>query len=304
MDLVAVDIGGTHARFAIASVSAEGRIALGEPETLHTKDHASFQTAWEDFRERRGGSLPARASLSVAAPVGGPENPDQVIRFTNNPWLIRPTLMQAKLGVDTFSIVNDFAAVAHAAARAPDEQLLLSAAPTARWRPPAPSAAWGRHRLGSRICGARASVITGSPNRGRACRLRSRDSIEDAILARLRNRHTPRSIERVVSGPAIRDIYPPLAATRESLDARRRRHHNWTRGLEGGDASPPPRVRPFLPLARQRGGRHCAGAGGFRGVVIAGGSAKGYATISAFGLRRALPRQGRFAELMAASRSS
>ena len=83
-DLVAVDIGGTHARFVIASVAEDGSISLGEPETLHTKDHASFQTAWEDFRERCGGSLPPRAALSVAGPVGG-----EVIRFTNNPWIIR-----------------------------------------------------------------------------------------------------------------------------------------------------------------------------------------------------------------------
>lgn len=49
-DVVAVDIGGTHARFAIASIGADGAISLGEPETLHTADHASFQTAWEAFR--------------------------------------------------------------------------------------------------------------------------------------------------------------------------------------------------------------------------------------------------------------
>ena len=45
-DLVAVDLGGTHARFAIASIAEDGAITLGEPETLHTKDYASFQTAW------------------------------------------------------------------------------------------------------------------------------------------------------------------------------------------------------------------------------------------------------------------
>ena len=68
-DLVAVDIGGTHARFVIASVAEDGSISLGEPETLHTKDHASFQTAWEDFRERCGGALPPRAAPGVGRGV-------------------------------------------------------------------------------------------------------------------------------------------------------------------------------------------------------------------------------------------
>ena len=40
------------------------------------------------------------------------------------------------------------------------------------------------------------------------------DSIEDAILARLRRRHRRVSVERVVSGPAIVDIYQTLAAAR------------------------------------------------------------------------------------------
>ena len=50
MDLVSVDIGGTHARFVIATVDDDGTITLDDPETIHTEDHASFQTAWEDFR--------------------------------------------------------------------------------------------------------------------------------------------------------------------------------------------------------------------------------------------------------------
>ena len=105
MELVSVDIGGTHARFAIATIADDGTITLGEPETIHTEDHASFQTAWEDFRERMGGSLPPRVSMAIAGPVGG-----EVIRFTNNPWIIRPALIGEKLGCDTYSVVNDFEA--------------------------------------------------------------------------------------------------------------------------------------------------------------------------------------------------
>ena len=93
MELVAVDIGGTHARFAIATIGDDGAIELGEPVTLHTDDHASFQTAWEDFRDRQGGTLPPRVAMAVAGPVK-----QDVIRFTNNPWIIRPPLIAEKLG--------------------------------------------------------------------------------------------------------------------------------------------------------------------------------------------------------------
>ena len=119
MEIVTVDIGGTHARFAIATIADDGTITLGEPETLHTDDHASFQTAWEDVRKSRGGKLPDAIAMAIAGPVGG-----DVIRFTNNPWIIRPALVKEKLGVARYTIVNDFEAVAHAVARAPEDQFL------------------------------------------------------------------------------------------------------------------------------------------------------------------------------------
>jgi glucokinase len=80
MEVVAVDIGGTHARFAIARMSDDGAITLGEPVTLHTHDHASFQTAWEDYKERMGGHIPSDVALAIAGPIT-----DDIIRFTNNP---------------------------------------------------------------------------------------------------------------------------------------------------------------------------------------------------------------------------
>ena len=122
--IVTVDIGGTHARFALAEIAADGAIVLGEPVTLHTSDHASFQTAWEDFAARQGGSLPRAIAIAVAGPVGG-----EVIRFTNNPWIIRPALIGEKLGVDRSTLVNDFGAVGHAVARAGAEHFVHLAGP-------------------------------------------------------------------------------------------------------------------------------------------------------------------------------
>ena len=51
--LVAVDIGGTHARFALAEVAGGKVVSLGPETTLKTAEHASFQTAWEAFGDRK-----------------------------------------------------------------------------------------------------------------------------------------------------------------------------------------------------------------------------------------------------------
>jgi glucokinase len=50
MEVVSADIGGTHARFAIAEVENGRVVSLGEAVTLKTSEYASLQTAWQAFR--------------------------------------------------------------------------------------------------------------------------------------------------------------------------------------------------------------------------------------------------------------
>lgn len=298
MELVSVDIGGTHARFAIASVAADGTIALGEPETLHTKDHASFQTAWEDFRERQGGSLPPRVSLSVAGPVGG-----EVIRFTNNPWIIRPALMGSKLGVEAWTIVNDFAAVAHAVARAPEDQFVhltgpdqpLAAEGTISVLGPGTGLGvahlWRSGKGDYRVTATEGGHIDFAPL----------DSIEDAILAHFRKSHTRVSIERVVSGPAIRDIRRVLAAMEGKPVAEEDDVTLWKRGMEDRDSLAAAAVDRFCLSLGSVAGDIALAQGGFGGVVIAGGLGyrlRDHLPLSGFAER--FRAKGRFAELMAA----
>lgn len=298
MKLVTVDIGGTHARFAIASVAADGAITLGEPETLHTRDHASFQTAWEDFRDRQGGSLPPRAALSVAGPVGG-----EVIRFTNNPWLIRPSLMAAKLGVDAHTIVNDFAAVAHAVAQAPQDQFVHITGPDQ------PLAASGTISVIGPGTGLGVAHLwrsgTGdyrvTPTEGGHIDFAPLDSIEDAILAAMRKTHNRVSVERVVSGPAIGHIRRTLAAMEGRPVAEEDDVTIWTRGLEDRDSLAAAAVDRFCLSLGSVAGDIALAQGGFGGVVIAGGL--GYRLrdhLPHSGFAERFRAKGRFAELMGA----
>lgn len=296
MDLVTVDIGGTHARFALASVGSDGTITLGEPETLHTVDHASFQTAWEDFRTRQGGTLPRAVSIAIAGPVGG-----EVIRFTNNPWIIRPALVQEKLGVDRFTLVNDFAAVAHAVARADESQFLHLAGPDA------PLAAEGTISVLGPGTGLGVAHLWRS---GRQYRVQATegghidfaplDSIEDAILARLRKRHNRVSVERVVAGPGIVDIYLALAAMESRAVPDPEAIEIWTKGMSGEDSLAAAAVDRFCLSLGSVAGDIALAQGGFGGVVIAGGL--GYRirdTLLASGFAQRFRAKGRFESLMA-----
>ena len=114
--IAVADVGGTHARFALADIDGGRVVSLGEPVTLKTAEHGSFQLAWQEFGRRAGIDLPNELAIAFAGPVAG-----EVLKLTNNPWVIRPALIKERLGVDRYVIVNDFGAVAYAVATLSDE---------------------------------------------------------------------------------------------------------------------------------------------------------------------------------------
>jgi glucokinase len=266
MDIVSVDIGGTHARFALANVSS-GRVQeLCEPVTLKAAEHASFQTAWEDFHSIIGGTLPKAASIALAAPIQG-----DIIKLTNNPWIIRPAMVREKLNVDHFALVNDFEAVGHAVAQAsPDNFIHLSGPDSALPEKGVISIIGPGTGLGV------AYVMRGQDSyhvqatEGGHMEFAPLDSIEDALLARLRTRHRRVSAERVVSGPAIVEIYEALADLEGRAIKRIDDRTIWTLGMAGEDSLAAAAVDRFcLSLGSVAG--DIALAQGGQGVVIAGG---------------------------------
>ena len=83
--IAVADVGGTHARFALADIDGGRVVSLGEPVTLKKAEHGSFQLAWQEFGRRAGIDLPNELAIAFAGPVGG-----EVLKLTNNPWVIRP----------------------------------------------------------------------------------------------------------------------------------------------------------------------------------------------------------------------
>ena len=295
MEVVAVDIGGTHARFAIAEVAGGKVVSLGKEVTQKTAEHASLQTAWQDFERQYGKPLPKAAALSVASPVGG-----EVIKLTNNPWIIRPALIPDRLGADTYVIVNDFGAIAHAVAQLPDEDFLHICGPD---RPLA------RDGVTS-ICGPGTGLgVAGVLHAGGNYHVLSTegghvdfaplDGFEDAMLKRLRKTFTRVSAERVCAGPAIVAIYETLA----DIEGKPVRHLDdkaiWGLAFEGSDSLAIAALDRFV-LALGAFAGDLALTQGAKDVVIAGGlglKLKDHFARSGFAER--FTAKGRFQQLMA-----
>lgn len=277
--LVTIDIGGTHARFAIAEVENGRVVSLAKESTFKTAEHASLQLALQAFAAEQKEPLPRNAAIAIAGPVHA-----EVIKLTNNPWVIRPAWIPERLNMDRYTVVNDFGAVAHAVARCDAEHLKHLSGPETDL--PATGAI---------------SVVGPGTGLGVAYVVRSKDDyhvgetegghidyapldpIEDAILKHLRGRFRRVSAERVVSGPGLNNIYDALAILEDRTVAPIDNKALWTAAMEGSDALAAASLDRFcLSLGSVAG--DIALAQGATGVVIAGG----------LGLRLAehLPRSG------------
>jgi len=266
MEVVAVDIGGTHVRFAIAEV-ADGRVvSLGEPSTLKTAEYASLQTAWQAFGASTGRQLPRAAAIAVASPIGG-----ELIKLTNNPWIIRPALINERLEVDTYRLINDFGAIGHAVAQVGPECFQHLCGPDQ----PLPD-------HGSiTVCGpgtglgvAQVLHVAGGyhviETEGGHMDFAPLDALEDALLKRLRQTYNRVSVERIVAGPGIVAIYETLGAIEGRALQRLDDKAIWKLALEDGDSLALAALDRFcLSLGAVAG--DLALTHGPTGVVIAGG---------------------------------
>ena len=295
-EIVAVDIGGTHARFAIARIE-RGRVSgLSHETVLKAAQYSSLQTAWEAFAGRVGRPLPREAGIAVAAPPEG-----DVLKLTNNPWIIRPALIPTELGVDRFTLVNDFGAVGHAVAHLDATNFRHLFGPDQPLPDPGVISIVGPGTgLGVGLVARSAARVQVIETEGGHADFAPLDTQEDQILLRLRGLHRRVSVERVVAGPGLAAIHATLAA----LEGRAVAHVDdatlWSQALSGEDS-----------LAATAFDRYClclgAAAGdialvqGAQAVVIAGGLGLRIADrLATSGFESRFRAKGRFEARMAA----
>lgn len=293
-EIVAVDIGGTHTRFAIAEITG-GKIALQPEFVLKTGQYADLQGAWAAFVAKLGRPAPRGASVCVAGPVRG-----DAFKLTNNPWVIRPAALREQLNLDRVTLINDFAAIAHAVVNVAPEHLRHICGPEVTLPSDGTIAVVGPGTgLGVgqvlRLGPARYHVI---PSEGGHVSFAPVDALEDAILMQLRTQYPRVSAERVASGPGFVHIYNALAATEGHAAAQVDDKALWTLALSGDDRLASTALERFCMILGAIAG-DVALTMGARGVVIAGGLGLRLAEfLPRYGFAERFTAKGRFETLM------
>jgi glucokinase len=200
------DVGGTHARFAIAETNG-GRTRIKQVAVLPAADYATGEAALEAYLRRLKGQRPRLAVIAAAGPIH-----QGAVSFTNNQaWRFSERRLRTACGFSAVRLINDFTAQALAIDRlAPRDTRPIGP----RVRPSAggtaaiigPGTGFGAAAL---VDDGRArAVLTGE---GGHAAFAPEDEVEIEIVRRLTARYGQVSIERVLSGPGLLNLYQTLA---------------------------------------------------------------------------------------------
>ncbi|RVT39487.1 glucokinase [Sphingobium algorifonticola] len=209
--IVSVDVGGTNARFAIATIGKSGVPVLGTVRKYKVADYPSLQACWAAFARdetaQGTAALPRAASIAFATAIGG-----EVIKLTNSNWVVRPDALKADLDLDTLCLVNDFEAVAHAVSKLPADHLELL------FGPDTPMPRNGSVTIlgpGTGLGVAMIAFVDGTPHvvatEGGHIDFAPLDVLEGRIVDYLRDKFLRVSAERIVSGPGLNNLYKAMA---------------------------------------------------------------------------------------------
>jgi glucokinase len=259
------DVGGTHARFAIVDAS-KNPFAVDARADVGTEGHANFAAALQSYLERIGTERPRAAAIAVAGPVT-----DGRVHFTNSGWEVTEKDLRSA-GFSRALLINDFAALAFSVTTLP-QSAFRSLGPECEGLPDQPITMLGAGTGFGVSCLARyrgRAVPVATEGGHMSFAPRGDDQI--AVLKILAKRFGHVSIERVLSGPGIENIYAALeeiagrispAVAAEDISAR----------AEQGDAGCRAAQDMFCSIYGAVAGDFALAHGARGGVYIAGGIA-------------------------------
>ncbi len=293
-EIVVADVGGTHARFAIAT-KTEGKVTgLSDIITMKSADHASLQIAWQTYAQQLGRDLPNEGAIAVAGPVDG-----EVIYFTNSSWMVRRAQITDKLGLERYTLVNDFGAVGHAVASLGEDCFSPVCGPEEGLTGQGTISVVGPGTgLGVTHILRASHDYHVTETEGGHIDFAPLDHVDDLLLEHLRKQHRRVSAERLVSGPGLNVIYHVLAAMEHQQPRELDDKALWTLALSGENSIANAAFDRFcLCLGAVAG--DLALAQGAKSLVIAGGLGRRIAErLPSSGFRERFVAKGRFQSMM------
>lgn len=268
---IAADVGGTHARLGLVRAAGEAALKGGTLQVAHYRKYAC--AAYPDLAD----ILTDYMSTLDVGPVtqiviGLPGYAlDGVVINTNLPWPVSIAQMRQALGLDAIALVNDFEAVAHAVPRIdPAETVVVAPGSGEALRKPVIVVGPGTG-LGAALRipnGTRDLVL--ATEAGQAAFAPTTD-LEIEILRVLRRKNSHVSVEHLLSGPGLMNLYAALCALRGELPTLHAPVEISDAALRAGDSAAAQALHAFCGLMGSVVGDLVLTTGAQGGVYLAGG---------------------------------
>lgn len=254
------DIGGTHARFGLVDRTFKVK-AL---EKFASTDYSSPLPAIRDYLAHHPGAKISRAALAVATSVTG-----DLVAFTNSPWSFSIAELRQALQIQQLTILNDFAALAHALPYLKADELRQIGEGVAQDH--APKGVLGPG-TGLGVAGliAHGDQWLAVPGEGGHASVSPADEREAAILAFVRREHPHVSWERLVSGIGFPTLLQAVAAV-DGFPYHAKTPAEITQAAHDNDPLALAVIHTFCALLGSAAGNLALTLGALGGIYIGGG---------------------------------
>ncbi|MCG7199322.1 glucokinase [Marinobacter pelagius] len=256
------DIGGTNARFALVE---QGDVQPQAIEVLTCAEYDNLDRAVVDYLQRVGVNSVTQACLAVASPVRGTQ-----VRMTNNHWRFDTEDVRQQFGWSAFKVINDFTAMALGVPHVPQTNLVhVCGGPGDPRRPRlvmGPGTGLGVSGLVP-INNGWVPLMT----EGGHVDFAPTDDVEMGILRILKARFGRVSVERILCGQGLLNLYQAHAEIRgvaAPLDAPEK---ITAAALESTDSLARETLRHFCEILGRTAGNGVLTLGSLGGVYLCGG---------------------------------
>ncbi len=269
--LLVGDLGGTNARFALVDPEVPG---FTNVRTLTAADFETPIDAMAAYLDGVGVAEPAGIVMAVAGPIV-----DGGVRFSNSHWELGSASLRKAFPAAGVRLMNDFEAIACSLPLlSPDDYETIG---------PVKCHLAGRENFTVGVLGpgtglgvAGLAVREGKswplPGEGGHVGFAPESAVQIEVLRFLRQRFERVSIERLLSGPGVENVYDAMRHVNGLAPAPLGAADIFAGALENRDESASETVQMFYEVLGQAAGDLAMSLGAVDGIFVAGGIVKRY----------------------------
>ena len=291
--LLIADIGGTNARFALASSLPP---YFDSAQTLQCADFDNIEEAIDTYLKAHNINLLAGICFAVAGPIL-----DQSVRFTNNHWFINGADLQTRYATEQVQLLNDFESIAYSLRQLGESDLSKIGEPDALDLSEDFTIGVLGPGSGLGVAGLcqRNGLLHPLATEGGHVGFSTDNALQELIMQCLHKKFKRVSNERLLSGPGLVDIHEALCEINDKSNPGYSPADIAVSAREQSDPLCVQSMELFFEILGQVAGDTALSLGARQGIYIGGGIAQRYPNqLARSKFRAAFERKGRYRSLM------